>query len=91
MYNTILNEVIPKYGKFITNLEEVKVETEELRNIHENYIKAVNIQNSGFVTILSALEEQDMDKMNEANEKLTEARKMMRDLPKSTPSPCRRK
>jgi len=64
MYNKILEEVIPKYGDFITNLEEVKVETEELRNIHENYIEAVNIQNSGFVTILSALEEQDLDKMN---------------------------
>ena len=79
MYNKILEEVIPKYGDFITNLEEVKVETEELRNIHENYIEAVNIQNSGFVTILSALEEQDLDKMNKANEKLSEARKMMRD------------
>lgn len=78
-YNTIADEIMPKYQVFIKDLEEVEVETEEVTNIHEIYIKAVNIQQSGFVTMLSALEEQDLEKMNEANAKLAEARTMSRD------------
>jgi hypothetical protein len=79
MYYTILDEVIPKYRVFIDNLENVEIETEELTKIHEIYIEAVNIQNSGFLTILTAIEEQDSEKINEANAKLTEARTMIRD------------
>lgn len=79
MYYTILDEVIPKYRDFIDNLEKIEIETEELTKIHEIYIEAVNIQNSGFLTILTAIEEQDSEKINEANAKLTEARTMIRD------------
>ncbi|PUB11706.1 hypothetical protein [Paenisporosarcina sp. OV554] len=79
MYYTILYEVIPKYRVFIDNLEKIEIETEELTKIHEIYIEAVNIQNSGFLTILTAIEEQDSEKINEANAKLTEARTMIRD------------
>lgn len=79
MYYTILDEVIPKYRDFIADLEKIEIKTEELAKVHEIYIEAVNIQNSGFLTILTAIEEQDSEKINEANEKLTEARKMIRE------------
>ena len=79
MYNKLIDEVIPKYRVFINNLELVEIETEELTEIHEIFIEAVNIQNSAFVTILKAIEEQDLEIMNEANAKLTEARAMIRD------------
>jgi hypothetical protein len=57
----------------------VKIETDELRKIHEDYIEAANIQASAFLTIVTALENQDSGLINEANEKLNTARKMMRD------------
>jgi hypothetical protein len=78
-YNTIADEIMPKYQVFIKDLEEVEMETEEVTNIHEIYIEAVNIQQSGFVTMLSAIKEQDLEKINDANAKLTEARTMSRD------------
>jgi len=79
LYYTLLDEVIPKYGAFIDGLENVKVETDELNEIHELYIEAANLQSSAFLTILTAIEEQDSEKINEANQKLADARKMLRD------------
>jgi hypothetical protein len=82
MYYTIFDEVIPKYGDFIDDLENIEVKTDELNEIHELYIEAANLQNSAFLTIITALEEQDSEKINEANGKLTDARKMIRDYQK---------
>lgn len=82
MYYTIFDEVIPKYGDFIDDLEKIEVKTDELNEIHELYIEAANLQNSAFLTIITALEEQNSEKINEANGKLTDARKMIRDYQK---------
>ncbi|WNB92535.1 hypothetical protein [Bacillus sp. NEB1478] len=79
MYNVLLDEVIPQYNEFIDDLESVDVKTDELRKIHENYIEAANIQASAFLTLVTALENQDSALVNEANEKLNTARTMLRD------------
>lgn len=82
LYDTLLNEVLPKYRDFIDNLESIEVETEELSNLHEHYIEAVNLQNSGFIMIVVALEQQDTEKIIEANKNLTESRKILREYQK---------
>jgi hypothetical protein len=79
LYDALKVEIIPAYNQYIEDLESVKIETDELRKIHEDYIKAANIQASAFLTIITALENQDSGLINEANEKLNTARKMMRD------------
>ncbi|MED1467616.1 hypothetical protein [Bacillus salipaludis] len=78
-YNTMVQEVIPKYRDYIAEVESIRPKTKEVRDIHEIYLKAVNLQNSAFIMIVSAIEEQDLNKINEANNKLTEARKLMRE------------
>ncbi|TYR80771.1 hypothetical protein FZC66_10430 [Priestia megaterium] len=78
MYTAMVNEVIPQYRKFIDELEEIKVETDELRDIHEGYIKAANTQYNAFVKIVSALDKRDRTLIVEANEMLDEARKGIR-------------
>ncbi|MCB5239007.1 hypothetical protein AB1L07_26460 [Niallia alba] len=78
MYDTIQTTVIPNYNEFIKELNRVKVETEELREIHEIYIEGADIQYNAFVKILTALETQDIALVEEANSMLEEARKLIR-------------
>lgn len=80
LYDTLNLEVIPAYQEFATKLEAIKVETEELREIHEGYIEAVNLQYDAFVKIAIALEELDPGKIEEANSMLDEARPLLRDF-----------
>lgn len=79
LYETLKGEIIPEYNQFIKDLEAVEIETDELRKIHEDYIEATNIQASAFLLIVTAIENQDSAMINEANQKLNTARKMMRD------------
>ncbi|MBH0169180.1 hypothetical protein [Fictibacillus sp. 18YEL24] len=79
LYDALKVEIIPSYNEFIKELEAVEIDTEELRKLHENFIEAANIQASAFLLIVSAIENQDSTMINEANEKLNTARKMMRD------------
>lgn len=79
MYDTISLTVIPNYNEFIKELNQVKIETEELRDIHEIYIEAADIQFNAFVKILSALETQEIALVEEANSMLEEARSLIRE------------
>ncbi|WP_338471741.1 hypothetical protein R4Z10_02925 [Niallia sp. XMNu-256] len=79
LYEMMLLEVIPTYQRFETELESIKVKTDELREAHEIYIEAVNLQSNAFIRIVTALEEYDRAKIEEANQMLSEARKLFRD------------
>ncbi|MDG2153754.1 MAG: hypothetical protein P8K10_07445 [Crocinitomicaceae bacterium] len=81
MYYTIKNEVIPAYRDFIDELEPIsgKLKTAEVREVHEKYIEAANTQFTGFMLILSALENQDFNEMAKANEKLDKGKKLLRE------------
>ncbi|MDY0409120.1 hypothetical protein ACFFIS_17535 [Virgibacillus soli] len=78
-YTHIDEVVLPKYRDFIDKLEAIKLETPEVREVHETYISAANKQFNAFGKILSALEEGDFAIIEEANEMLEEARRGMRD------------
>lgn len=52
---------------------------EEIRAIHEKYIEAANIQHFAFTKLIFAIETQDANEINEVNEMLATARKMMRE------------
>ena len=79
MYDMLMNDVIPNYSEFIKELESVKIETDEVREIHEIYIEGANIQFNAFAKIKQALENQDADLIQEANDMLADARTHIRD------------
>lgn len=79
VYNKLIDEVIPNSLKLIDKAEAIEIKTEDVRAVHELYVAAVNTQNSAFTTIVAAIEAQDYDKISAANDKLSEARKGMRD------------
>lgn len=78
MYDTLTSEVIPNYNEFIKVLNTAKIETDELKEIHEIIIKGADLQYNGFVKIVFALENQDPTAIEEANGMLEEARKHLR-------------
>jgi len=79
MYDALVSTVIPTYNEFIKELNSVPIETSELREIHEIYIKGADLQYNAFVKIVRALETQDPLLIEEANGMLEEARSLLRE------------
>lgn len=79
IYGILLDQVIPKSRELIEKAEAVEVETDELEKLHELYLDALNKQDQAFTLLLSAIEEQDFATVTQANEKLDDARKLMRE------------
>ncbi|MGW9128150.1 hypothetical protein ACWGPW_24565 [Paenibacillus chitinolyticus] len=80
LYGALTEEILPSYGDFITGLEKIKPTTPELQKLHEQYVTAANNQQSAFIMIVSAIEKQDSAEIASANEKLANARQMVRDF-----------
>lgn len=78
LYNELTNVIIPTYKEFVEQLEEVKVESDELKELHEMYVEAANTQYNAFLKIVDAIEKGDTGIISEANEMLSEARNQLR-------------
>jgi hypothetical protein len=79
LYNVLLDEVIPRYTEFEKSMNALFPKTDTIRKLHQSYLDAISIQHNAFTTMLSALENQDMSQITDANNKLSEARKLIRD------------
>ena len=79
-YDALTTQIRPKYSKLITAIEDVHPKTPEVRAIHELYIDAMTEQSQAMEQIATAAETQDSSKMDEANQKLANARKKFRDF-----------
>ncbi|AUO07935.1 hypothetical protein NS115_22640 [Paenibacillus jamilae] len=80
LYNTLRDDIIPEYTKYLDKVEAVKTETPEVRAVHETYIKAVSTQKEALITMVDALEKGDLNLINEGNTKLSEGKKLFRDF-----------
>ena len=79
MYQILKNEVIPKSQELISKAEAIEVETEEVKEVHELFLDAINKEKQALTLMLSALENQDYTVMTQANEKLHESRRLKRE------------
>lgn len=73
MYYTIANTVIPRYEAFYEMLESIDPATEEVSNLHHEYVVAAADQLEAFKLILEAIEKQDADIITQANADLDKA------------------
>ncbi len=78
LYDTLTHTVIPNYKEFADQLEAVKPATRELQEIHEKWIAGANKQLVAFNIMLPAIEKQDPEAIQRANEKLAEGRAEIR-------------
>lgn len=74
MYQTMVNTVIPKYEQFLSILESIEPETQEVMDIHQTFLDGARLQMDGFNLVVEALEKQDRDLVNTANEKLNQGK-----------------
>ena len=79
MYTILVNDVIPCSQELIDEAESLEFDSDEIKAVHDIYIDAINKQNQAFTLMLSALENQDYAIVTQANEKLDEARKLIRE------------
>lgn len=73
------DQIIPKTRSFIAKIEAI-VPSKDLRSVHEQYISAWNLQYDAFVLIVAAIDQQDATLVVEANQKLTQARTIIRNI-----------
>ncbi|HHX14243.1 MAG TPA: hypothetical protein GX726_04725 [Clostridiales bacterium] len=79
MYLTLQDELISLSSQLIDTAESITPKTKEVTEIHEKYITAINLRDTAFVVIVAAIDNQDYEQIAIANEKLSEARKAMRE------------
>ncbi|WEK54231.1 MAG: hypothetical protein P0Y55_16990 [Candidatus Cohnella colombiensis] len=79
LYYALDEDIIPRYYKFITKLENIRPKTAEVKELHEIYVAAANNQYNAMTQVLAALEGQDYNLIAEANDKLSKGRKGVRD------------
>jgi hypothetical protein len=79
MHDALVNEVIPNYSELINELESVSMESDELKKIHDIYLSGANLQLSAFEKIKEAIEKQDSNMIEEANQLLEEGRLQIED------------
>lgn len=75
LYDALTNDIIPLYSDFIDKLEAIKISDKELRSIHESYIEAAKQQHKALTIMVTALENQDLTLIEEANELLEKSQK----------------
>lgn len=74
----VLSKVVPDYTALVEDFEGVRPETAEVRDLHEVYLKAVNLQQAGMARTLSAIELGDFALVADANKDLSEGRALVR-------------
>jgi hypothetical protein len=79
MYDALVNVVVPNYTDLITVLEDIPIETDELQEIHDIYLSGAKVQLSAFEKIIEALEKQDSNLIEEANQLLEVGRLQIED------------
>ncbi len=81
-YDALNHEIIPAYNKFRNELDDIKIETDELKKVHEIYKEGAEMQSDAFKKIKQAIENQDANQIQEANTMLADARKLINDYKK---------
>ncbi len=77
MYTVINETVLPNYQEFYNTLSSIKPATEEVATLHREYVRAASDQLEAFTLILEAIEKQDVQIINRANEDLGQARALL--------------
>lgn len=73
MYDELYNNVVPSYAEFVITLEGISSDNEIISDLHSLYVEAATIQLGAFTVMITALEEQDRDLVQMANQGLSEA------------------
>lgn len=74
VYETLKNDVIPVYNKFLEMLKKIRIQTVEVEQLHSIYVQGAEIMYNGFVAKKQALERKDESRMLYANGQIEKGR-----------------
>jgi len=74
VYETLKNDVIPVYNKFLEMLKKIPVQTDEVQQLHAIYVQGVETMYNGFVAKKQALERKDESRLIYANGQIEKGR-----------------
>ncbi len=79
LYNALKDHIFDDSAKLLDEAEKIVPKTKKLKNIHELYVTSISEQHGAFNLVVEAIEKEDDTKIEEANKKLAESRKLMND------------
>jgi hypothetical protein len=74
LYETLKNDVIPVYNKFLERLKNIRAQTDEVEQLHAIYVQGAEKMYNGFVTLKQALERKDESRLLYANGQIEKGR-----------------
>jgi len=74
VYETLKNDVIPVYNKFLEMLKKIRAQTDEVEQLHAIYVQGAETMYKGFVAKKQALEKKDESKLIYANGQIEKGR-----------------
>ena len=74
VYETLKNDVIPVYKKFLEMLKKIRMQTDEVEQLHSIYVLGAERIYKGFVAKKQALENKDQSKLGYANVQIEKGR-----------------
>ena len=73
------DKVIPSYSSYLSKLESISPQTEELRSLHNILIEGARLQNKGFEDMLTALRSSNRTEFKEANLEIQKAKEKIKE------------
>ncbi|MFG0216974.1 hypothetical protein ACFU8X_28355 [Brevibacillus porteri] len=80
IFKKLTNNVIPVYAQFLSEIKKIKPATKEVQIIHEQYIKAAEIQRDGLLLLASSIEKQNLSELVKANEQISTGKQQMEEI-----------
>lgn len=80
MYLILEKDIIPTYKEFINSIEEIDLKTDEMKKIHNIYIKGSKTQLEAFSLISKGLLKKDNSTLEKANIYIDDTKKYMNEF-----------
>ncbi|MCT4661570.1 MAG: hypothetical protein N4A40_06870 [Tissierellales bacterium] len=77
MYSLLSTSTLPTYETFVKELSDIKPETNDVRQLHQIYLRGAQKQLEAFKLFKQGIEEKNEYKITEANQLLAEAKTYM--------------
>jgi len=74
VYETLKTDVIPVYKKFLEMLKKIRIQTDDVKQLHAIYVQGAETMYKGFVAKKQALENKDESKLSYANGQIEKGR-----------------
>jgi len=74
---TLNESIIPKYTNFVNEIKNISPKSDEVKHIHNIYVKSSEMQLNAFITLEEGIKEKSNDKVTLANSYLNDAKNSM--------------